>query len=147
MLALDRITNPQNLGMILRSACAGRIDGVLLPSQGCAPLSPLVIKASAGTLFRTPILRCDALADALRQLRTRAEIVALSADGEASLFDALPRANRVFVLGNETEGVDREIFELANRRVRIPMQRGVESLNVAITAALIAYAEALTPAG
>lgn len=140
LLALDRITNPQNLGMILRSACAGRIDAVLLPDQGCAPLSPLVIKASAGTLFRTPILRCGALADALLRLRENAEIVVLAADGEASLFDPMTTANRVFVLGNESDGVTPEISSLANRRLYIPMQRGVESLNVAITAALIAYA-------
>lgn len=139
LLALDRITNPQNLGMILRSACAGRIDAVLLPSQGCAPLSPLVIKSSAGTLFRTPLLRCTDLAEALGQLRSHAEVVVLAADGRESLFDPLPTANRVFVLGNETEGVSLQVMALASRRVRIPMQRGVESLNVAITAALIAY--------
>ncbi|MBK8132487.1 MAG: 23S rRNA (guanosine(2251)-2'-O)-methyltransferase RlmB, partial [Gammaproteobacteria bacterium] len=61
LLALDRVTNPQNLGMIVRTVCASPLDGLLLPRQGCAPLSPLVIKASAGTLFRCPLWRCDRL--------------------------------------------------------------------------------------
>lgn len=145
LLALDRITNPQNLGMIIRSACAGDIDGVLIPTKGCAPLSPLVIKASAGTLFRAPLLRCEQLATALRELGKQAEIAILAADADNSLFDPLPDTNRVYVLGNETDGVSDEIRALAQRRLSIPMQRGVESLNVATTAALIAYREALTP--
>lgn len=139
LLALDRITNPQNLGMILRSASAGHIDGVILPRQGCAPLSPLVIKASAGTLFRAPLLRCNSLTEALDALQAHAEIVVLAADGQDSLFQPLPAANRVYILGNETTGVAADIEAYAHRRVHIPMQRGVESLNVAITAALIAY--------
>jgi len=145
LLALDRVTNPQNLGMILRSACAGDVDGVLLPRQGCAPLSPLVIKASAGTLFRTPLLRCEQLAGALRQLADQAEITLLEAGARDSLFELPPEASRVFVLGNESTGVSAEVAALAHRRVHVPMQRGVESLNVAVTAALIAYSGRLRP--
>ena len=66
ILALDGITNPQNLGMIIRSACAGNIDGILLPNKGSAKLDPLVIKASAGTLFKASLLKCDNLAEALK---------------------------------------------------------------------------------
>ena len=55
-IALDSIHNPQNLGMIIRSVAAGFIDGIILPKKGSAKISPLVIKASAGTLFKTRIL-------------------------------------------------------------------------------------------
>ncbi|MEO0443790.1 MAG: RNA methyltransferase substrate-binding domain-containing protein, partial [Pseudomonadota bacterium] len=61
ILALDRITNPQNLGMIIRSACAGNIDAIVIPEKGCAKLDSLVIKASAGTVFKAPLVRCQSL--------------------------------------------------------------------------------------
>ncbi|MEN8727475.1 MAG: RNA methyltransferase substrate-binding domain-containing protein, partial [Sulfurovum sp.] len=54
IIALDGVTNPQNLGMIIRSCAAGNVDAILLPTKGAAQISPLVIKASAGTLFKMP---------------------------------------------------------------------------------------------
>lgn len=148
LLALDRVTNPQNLGMIVRTVCASPLDGLLLPRQGCAPLSPLVIKASAGTLFRCPLWRCDRLGDALAELAARGvEIVVLAADAPADLRAYRPEGSVVYVLGNETDGVSTAVSALAQRRVRIPMANGVESLNVAVTAALIAFRSLLaTPA-
>lgn len=141
LLALDGISNPQNLGMLIRSAAAGDIDGILLPRRGCAGLGPLVIKASAGTVYRAPLLRCDALAPALRRARdTGFELCTLRADARESLFAYRPERHSVFVLGNETEGVSREVAGLADRGLAIPMRNGVESLNVAVTASLIAFA-------
>jgi 23S rRNA (guanosine2251-2'-O)-methyltransferase len=140
MVALDRITNPQNLGMLIRSACAGGVDAVLIPEKGCAPLSPLVIKASAGTLFKCPLVRCGALTDALALLQRRGlRICALTADARDNLFELPAREARVYVLGNETEGVSAAVMAMADRRIGIPMANGVESLNVAVTAALLAF--------
>ena len=148
LIALDRITNPQNLGMIIRSVAASPIAGLLLPSKGCAPLSPLVIKASAGTLFRCPILRCDDLATALVEFRdTGSEVCVLSGAAPQSLGDYRPAGSVIFVLGNETEGVSEKVMGLADRQVKIPMANGVESLNVAVTAALLAFRGALTSCG
>ena len=140
LIALDRITNPQNLGMIIRSVCASPMDGLLLPRDGCASLSALVIKASAGTLFRCPLLRCDNLNQALTDFSQQgADIVTLSADSKTSLLDYQPSGSVVYVLGNETDGVSPEIRALANTHVSIPMNNDVESLNVAVTASLIAF--------
>lgn len=140
IIALDRITNPQNIGMLIRSACAGGIDAILLPEKGCAPLSPLVIKASAGTLFKCPIVRCDNLHDALIRLREHNfSIAALSSHASEDLFKLQKNVARVYVLGNESDGVSQEIMALADQKIRIPMANGVESLNVAVTAALLAY--------
>ncbi|HSC75056.1 MAG TPA: TrmH family RNA methyltransferase, partial [Pseudomonadales bacterium] len=68
LLALDQITNPQNVGMILRSAVAGGLDGVIIPKRGCARLDSLVIKASAGNFFRAPIFLCEQLPATLEKL-------------------------------------------------------------------------------
>ncbi|WGL17750.1 RNA methyltransferase [Microbulbifer bruguierae] len=140
LLALDGITNPQNLGMIIRSACAGGIDGILLPRKGCAQIDPLVIKASVGTLFKTRILRCDQLAPVLVKFAERgARVCALSSHASDTLRTIDDAAPNIFVLGNETHGVSPAVDNACTNRLRIPMQNGVESLNVAITAALISF--------
>lgn len=148
LLALDRITNPQNLGMIVRAACAGGVDGILLPRKGCAELSPLVIKASAGTLFKAPLLRCDDLGQALQRLREHdVDVAILSSYAETSLFDFRPRGACVYVLGNETDGVGEGTARLASQHLVIPMANGVESLNVAVAAGIIAYRAGIVRSG
>lgn len=145
LLALDGITNPQNVGMIIRSAVAGGIDGIIYPRRGVAALGPLVIKASAGTVFRAPLCLCDTLSTPLRAFKTAGfHIATLEGSATDSLFDYRPKAATVYVLGGETDGVSTDSQTLTSVRLRIPMERGVESLNVAIAASLIAYAPQLT---
>lgn len=140
VLAVDRITNPQNLGMLIRSACAGGVAAVLIPDKGSAPLSPLVIKASAGSLFKCPIVRCGDLAEALVALQRHGlQVGILSSHASQNLFELEKDRARVYVLGNETDGVSREIMDIADLHIGIPMANGVESLNVAVTGALLAY--------
>jgi 23S rRNA (guanosine2251-2'-O)-methyltransferase len=145
LLALDGITNPQNLGMIIRSACAGGIDGILLPNKGSAKIDPLVIKASAGTLFKANILRCDNLASALSEFQSAgARICGLSSHAKLGLNQLSDSGAKIFVLGNETEGVSPEVSKLSDDLVSIPMNNGVESLNVAVTGSLIAFRSVLS---
>lgn len=140
LLALDAIHNPQNLGMIIRSACAGNIDGILLPMEGGAQIDPLVIKASAGTVFKAPLLRCDNLKKALEDFNQQgANICALSSHAKNTLKEFSPSSHCIYVLGNESDGVSKEVMEICTDKIRIPMNNGVESLNVAVTAALIAF--------
>ncbi|MGB0449208.1 MAG: TrmH family RNA methyltransferase [Porticoccaceae bacterium] len=140
LIALDGITNPQNLGMIIRSVTASPAHGLLLPSKGCADIGPLVIKASAGTVFKGNILRCDSLGSALKAFKQKGfEICTLSSHQATPLTEFKPTTPVIYVLGNETTGVSKEIAALSDHRVGIPMANGVESLNVAITAALIAF--------
>lgn len=140
LLALDGITNPQNLGMIIRSACAGNIDGILLPMKGNAQIDPLVIKASAGTLFRAPILRCENLSQAMEKFIAKGVVAcSLSSHASQTLGEFQADSACIYVLGNETNGVSDEVSRLCKAQVRIPMNNGVESLNVAVTAALIAF--------
>ena len=141
LLALDGVTNPQNLGMIIRSASAGKIDGIILARRGNAALGPLVIKASAGTVYRAPLLICESLPGALRLCANKGvEICTLAAEATTSLFEHRAAGHCVYVLGNETEGVSKEAVAVADHPLSIPMDNGVESLNVAVTASLIAFA-------
>jgi len=137
LIALDGIHNPQNLGMIIRSCAAGNVDGIILPKKNSAKISPLVVKASAGTLFKIPIYFCDKLEDIFPKLN--ADIYALSLDAKESIYNAHTTKKSIFVLGNESEGISPQVQKLCNTKLLIPMNRGVESLNVAVTAALIAF--------
>ena len=139
LLALDGVQNPQNLGMIVRSAAAGDIDGIILPANNSAKISPLVIKASAGTLFKIPIFYCKTLEAPLASLADESEIYALSSHAADDIYSVQTGKKVIFVLGNESEGVSPAVARLCNKSLAIPMQRGVESLNVAVTAALLAF--------
>ena len=140
IIALDRITNPQNLGMIIRSVCAGATTALLLPEQGCAKLDALVIKASAGVLFRASILRCNNLVEALADFKKAdCDIYGLSSHATHQFSDVPAQGRNLFVLGNETDGVSKPVSDQCNKMLSIPMNNGVESLNVAVTASLIAY--------
>lgn len=139
VLVLDGIHNPANLGMILRSATAAGLDGVVVPDAGTADIGPLVIKASAGVAFRAPILRIDRAEYAAAQLAdARFELVAVDSGGE-SLFEARLSDRVALVLGNETAGISPELVGYCTRTVSLPLANDVESLNVAVAASIVSY--------
>lgn len=140
VLLLDGITTPANVGMILRTATAAGIDGVVVPRRGVASIDPLVVKASAGVAFRAPILKVPTAAEAAQALAAAGfHLVGLAADAPSSLFEATWPEHVVFVLGSETAGVAAEVAEHVASWVSIPMAGGVESLNVAAAAAVVCF--------
>ena len=137
---LDGITNPQNVGMIIRSCCAAGINAIFYPKRSVSALGPLVIKGSAGTLFNAPIIQCEDARLTAQSLQARGfDIAVLDSHAETSLFDFKPAKPTVYVLGGETNGVDNTIKNAASVSLRIPMTNNVESLNVAISAALVVF--------
>jgi len=139
-LLLDGVQNPQNLGMIIRSSAAAGIDALIVPHKNTAALGPLTIKASAGAIFKCPIVRCDTAKEAAQALKNaQVTLITLKANAPKKLGDAQHQKTHCYVLGNETDGVSKAVAQLADDSVSIPMQNNVESLNVAVTAALIAY--------
>jgi len=140
VLALDGVTNSQNIGMIVRSAVATGMDALLWPTVGSPWINGLVVKASAGTVLRCPIVRCATLVEGVVALQASGfTSIGLSADAEETL-DALVSPHRaVYVVGSETRGLSEDVQALLDRRVRIPMRGGVESLNVAVAASLICF--------
>ena len=140
LIAVDAVTNPQNLGMIIRSVCASPSTALLLPNQGCARLDALVIKASAGTLFKANIIRCDDLSDAIKGLKKHNTQAFALAGGAGHNLQNLPLTGRnVYVLGNETHGVSPGVMKACQHKLGIPMANGVESLNVSIAGSLVAF--------
>jgi 23S rRNA (guanosine2251-2'-O)-methyltransferase len=142
VLVLDAITNPANVGMILRTATAAGIDGVVLPRRGVPAIDPLVVKASAGVAFHAPVLRTATAERACAALRaTGFTVLGLSgtASGATSLFRDPPPSRVAYVLGNETSGISPVVAAQLTGWVSIPMAGGVESLNVASAAAVVCF--------
>jgi len=135
-LYLDRISDPGNLGTIFRSAAAFGVDQILISEDSCEISNPKVIRASLGAVYKVPyqILSKQELAE------ESSAFVALDMDGEMSLKDySWDGQPAIFILGSEAHGVDQALLRRANTRLRIPMSKDMESLNVAATAAILAY--------
>ena len=139
VLVLDRLTNPANVGMLLRTATAAGVDGVLLARRGLPSIDPLVVKASAGVAFRAPVLRSGTVEEGCAALREAGfGLHGLDAGG-ASLLDARLPDRVALVLGNETDGLSASVRDLLDGTLAIPMHAGVESLGVASAGAVAAY--------
>lgn len=139
VLLLDQVHNPANVGMILRTAAAAGIDGVVLPRVGTAAIGPITIKAGSGVVFANQLIEAGTTADAIDTLLAENfSIVSVDAGGE-SLFGATLPDRAAFVLGNETVGVSAEASERSQMVVSLPLSNGVESLNVAAAAAVVTY--------
>ncbi|HET6707824.1 RNA methyltransferase [Amycolatopsis sp.] len=140
VLLLDGITTPANVGMILRTATAAGLDGVIVPRRGVAALDPLVVKSSAGVAFRAPVLRCGSAREAAELLAEAGYgLYALGASARTTVFDVDLPQRAAFVLGGETAGVGPEVGELVTEWLSIPMPGDVESLNVSAAAAVLSF--------
>jgi 23S rRNA (guanosine2251-2'-O)-methyltransferase len=140
VLLLDGLTTPANVGMILRTATAAGIEGIVVPRRGVASIDPLVVKASAGVAFRAPVLRCGTAGEAAADLRAAGyPLFALDANARQTLYQADLPDRAAFVLGSETAGVSDPVREQVTGWLSIPMAAGVESLNVASAAAVLCF--------
>lgn len=141
LLALDGVTDPHNLGAILRSAAGAGVDGVILPERRSAAVNESVIRASAGTAGRVPVCRVVNLGRALDELKEAGAWTYGLAAGEGSrsyLDEPFDRAT-VLVLGAEGEGLHLKIRERCDGLLHIPMPGGIESLNVSAAAAVALF--------
>lgn len=140
LLALDHVTTPANVGMILRTATVLGLGGVVLPRRGAPEIGPLVIKASAGLAFRARILRCATIEEGLEAAKAKGyTIYGLSDRGDAVLGDRPMKPRAVLVLGNETDGVV-DAAASVDEWLKIPTASRGDSLNVACAAAIAAWA-------
>lgn len=141
LVALDGITDPQNLGAIARSAEAAGAHGLLLPQRRSAHVTAAAEKASAGALAHLPVVLADNLGRTLGRLQDQGVwVVALDGDAETAVWD-LPVATEplCLVVGAEGKGVSRLIRERADLRGRIPMVGRVGSLNASAAAAVALF--------
>ncbi len=142
IVALDGVTDPRNLGSIVRSAAAFGAGGVVIPERRAAGVSASAWKASAGALARLPVARATNLARTLGAYdKAGLTVVGLAADAPVVLSELQVAGDPlVLVIGSEGKGLSRLVSEACRVRVRIPMSGPVESLNAGVAAG-VALAE------
>ncbi|HJL16166.1 MAG TPA: 23S rRNA (guanosine(2251)-2'-O)-methyltransferase RlmB [Sandaracinaceae bacterium LLY-WYZ-13_1] len=141
LVALDQITDPHNFGAIVRSAVAFGADGVLTLKRRAAPVTPVVVRASAGATEHARIARITNLARTLAELADRGwSVVGLDAGGGVDV-SALPPApeGRVLVVGAEGKGLRRLVRERCTELARIDQRGPVASLNASVAASIALF--------
>jgi tRNA G18 (ribose-2'-O)-methylase SpoU len=138
LLLCENVVNMDNIGLLFRNAAAFAVDGVLLGPRCHDPLYRKSLRVSIGHALTVPFARSrDWTADLACLRRAGVTLVAAATGPGAVALDSIPRADKVaLVVGQEYEGVTPETLARCDRTVRIPMARGVDSLNVAVAAAI-----------
>ena len=146
LVALDGITDPRNLGAIVRSTAAFGGHGVIIPERRSASMTAAAWKTSAGAASRIPVARVVNLARALQDLKQQGVFVlGLDMDGDVELPELELASSPVcIVVGSEGKGVSRLVGDLCDQIVSIPIQASTESLNAGIAAAVTLYEVART---
>ncbi|MFE5209031.1 23S rRNA (guanosine(2251)-2'-O)-methyltransferase RlmB [Streptomyces sp. NPDC056600] len=141
VVALDGVTDPRNLGAVVRSVSAFGGHGVVVPERRAAGMTAGAWKTSAGTAARTPVARATNLTRALEQYKKAGlVVVGLAADGEHEIGDLEALGGPVvIVVGSEGKGLSRLVGETCDYRVRIPMPGGAESLNAGVATGIVLY--------
>jgi len=141
IVALDSVTDPRNLGAVIRSAAGFGAHGVLIPERRAAGMTASAWKTSAGAAARIPVAQTVNLT---RQLRAYQDagcmVVGLAADGDVALPDLeLADGPLVVVVGSEGKGLGRLVTETCDQLVSIPMANQLESLNAGVAASVSLY--------
>ncbi len=140
LLALDNIQDPSNLGTILRSADALGINGVVLSSDCCDVYSPKVVRGSMGAVFRIPFFITDDLPLFISEFNEYGMSYACVLDDTATTIDKADFSSPVLsVIGNEGNGVCKQVVDACKCKLYIPMQNNAESLNAAVAASIIMW--------
>ena len=140
VLVLDQLSDPHNVGAILRTAAACGVTAVVAQDRHAPPQSSALAKAASGALDQVPYIEVVNISRALDQLAERGFWrIALAGDGESSLAEAVPVGDVALVLGSEGDGIRRLVREHCEASAFIPIDRSVESLNVSNAAAIALY--------
>ena len=139
LILLDGITDPHNLGAIIRTAeCVGA-HGVIVPERRSAGLTPAAAKAAAGALNHMPIARVTNLNRTIDELKEKGVwIIGAAMDGE-SAFTCDLTGPAALVIGSEGDGISRLTMEKCDRRVSLPMKGHLDSLNASVAAGVLMY--------
>ncbi|MBR7163557.1 MAG: 23S rRNA (guanosine(2251)-2'-O)-methyltransferase RlmB [Clostridia bacterium] len=135
----DEITDPHNLGAIIRSANAAGADGVIIPKNRSAGLDAVTAKTSAGAVHYTPVVRVTNLSQTIDALKERGLWIAGADMSGETLYESNMTGPIALVIGSEGKGISRLIREKCDFMVKIPMLGKTESLNASVAAAIMMY--------
>ncbi len=139
IVALDDIQDPGNLGTILRTVDSVGINQILVSKGTADCYNPKVVRSTMGAIFRVNIIECNDLEKTLKEIKKHEfELIITSLQTENSIYD-IDYNKKVIVIGNEANGVEQKIQDIADIKAKIPMLGKTESLNASVATGIILY--------
>lgn len=139
IVALDDVQDPGNLGTILRTVDSIGITQILVSKGTADSYNPKVVRSTMGAIFRIKIIECEDLEKTLKEIRKhKFKIVVTSLQTENSIYD-INYNKKVIVIGNEANGVEKNIQDIADEKIKIPMIGKTESLNASVATGIVLY--------
>lgn len=139
IVALDGIQDPGNLGTILRTVDSIGLTQILVSKETADSFNPKVVRSTMGAIFRVKVIECENLQEKLKEIKkNKYKVVVSSLQTENSLYN-IKLNKKVIVVGNEANGVNSEIQEMADEKIKIPMLGKTESLNASVATGVILY--------
>ena len=139
IVALDDIQDPGNLGTILRTVDSVGLTQILVSKGTADCYNPKVVRSTMGAIFRIKIIECEDLTKTLKEIRKhKFKLVVTSLQTDKSLYD-INFDKKVIVIGNEANGVSKDIQDLSDEKIKIPMIGKTESLNASVATGVVLY--------
>lgn len=138
-LLCDKVQDPGNLGTIIRTGHAAGVSGIILTKGTVDIYNDKTIRSTMGSIFYTPIIYDNELSFLTKLKSEGFNLVTTSLDESKDFFKEDLRGKIILAVGNEGNGISDEIFALADKKVKIPMPGGAESLNVAVASSIILF--------
>ena len=139
IVALDDVQDPGNLGTILRTVDSIGLTQILVSKGTADSYNPKVVRSTMGAIFRIKIIECEDLEKTLKEIKKhKFKVVVTSLQTENSIYE-INYNKKVIVIGNEAKGVEKNIQELADEKIKIPMLGKTESLNASVATGIVLY--------
>lgn len=140
IMILENLQDPGNLGTIVRTAEGAGVSGIIMSSQTVDLYNPKTIRSTMGSIYRVPCVRSENInADIEKVKRSGVTVYAAHLNGKSSYIEEDYLGGTAFLIGNEGNGLTREMAEKADKYILIPMCGRVESLNAAVASAVLMF--------
>ncbi len=139
IVVLDGIQDPGNLGTILRTVDSVGLSQIVLSEKTADPYNPKVVRSTMGAIFRLNIIQSNNIIEDLKKIKkNRFKLLATSLENSESIYN-IDLNRKAIIIGNEANGVSKEVFDIVDEKTKIPMLGKTESLNAAVATGVILY--------
>lgn len=139
IVALDGLQDPGNLGTILRTVDSVGLSQIVLSEKTADPYNPKVVRSTMGAIFRLNIIQSNNIIEDLKKIKkNRFKLLATSLENSESIYN-IDLNKKAIIIGNEANGVSKEVFDIVDEKTKIPMLGKTESLNAAVATGVILY--------
>lgn len=141
LVVLDGVEDVHNIGAIIRTCVCAGVDGIMIPSRRNSPITSVVEKTSAGAVNHIPIIKVNSLSSSIQKLQKHNWwVIATDADSKDTCYDInYSDMNYVIIMGAEHAGVSKSLLKMSDYKVKIPMLKDFNSLNVSAATAIIVF--------